>query len=55
MTTKEYESLTCGIALNAIRFDRGEMDKKTFMKNLKIILGKDVFEKTIAIMDEDDE
>ena len=52
MTTKEFESLTGGIVLNLIRYDRGEMSKEMLMQNMKIMLGKETFEKAIDILDE---
>ncbi|MCL1823254.1 MAG: hypothetical protein FWG44_03540 [Oscillospiraceae bacterium] len=53
MTAKEFESLTSGIAANTIKLDRGEMSIKDYVKLMKIILGKEVFEKAIEILDED--
>jgi hypothetical protein len=53
MTTKEFESLTSGIAANTIKLDRGEMSTKDYVKLMKIILGKEVFERAIEILDED--
>gem|GEM_PF-1141111 len=53
VTAKEFESLTSGIAANTIKLDRGEMSIKDYVKLMKIILGKEVFEKAIEILDED--
>jgi len=55
MTTKEFESLTGALALNTIRYDRGEIDKKTFVQNTKVILGKEAFQRAIEIIDELDD
>ena len=54
MTTKEFESLTGGIALNTVRLKRGEMSIEDFEKFMKITLGKEMFQRAIEILDEKD-
>ncbi|MCL2697495.1 MAG: hypothetical protein FWE74_05385 [Oscillospiraceae bacterium] len=54
MKAKEFESYTRGIAYHAIKFERGEIDGKTFVKALKVQLGTEVFDETKKILDEAD-
>jgi hypothetical protein len=52
MTKDEFNSYNRGIALNTIKLERGEMSQKDFVTTMKVILGKDVFQETIEIMEE---
>jgi hypothetical protein len=53
MTLEEFKSFKRAISKDVVRFNRGEIDKAVFYKNMVITLGKDTFEETIKIMDED--
>ncbi|MCL1881568.1 MAG: hypothetical protein FWF76_05260 [Oscillospiraceae bacterium] len=53
MTTKEFESFTRGIAHNTVKLERGIIDTKEFFKTMKVLLGKEIFDETIRIMDEE--
>jgi len=54
MTTKEFESFTRGIAHSTVKLERGLIDTKEFAKTMKVLLGLEVFEETVKIMDEED-
>jgi hypothetical protein len=53
MNVKEFESFTRGISIDVVRFNRGEISKEDFYKNMVVKLGKDTFTKTIEILDGD--
>jgi hypothetical protein len=53
MTSEEFKSFKRGIALDAVKFKRGKMDKDEFYKSLVITLGKEIFEETVRILDND--
>lgn len=53
MTAEEYESLTGGIVLNTVKLERGEMSVVDYVKAMKVIFGKEIFKKTIEILDEE--
>jgi hypothetical protein len=52
MTTKEFETLTRGIAHNTIKLERGIIDTKEFAVTMKVLLGKEIFKEAKEIMDE---
>jgi hypothetical protein len=52
MTKDEFNSYNRGIALNTVKLERGEMSQKDFITTMKVILGKEVFQETIQIIDE---
>jgi len=53
MTAEEFKSFKRALALEAVRFKRGEMEKDDYYKTLVVTLGKEVFEETIQILDND--
>jgi len=51
MTAEEFKSFKRGLALDAIKFKRGEMEKDDYYKTLVVTLGREIFEETINILD----
>jgi hypothetical protein len=53
MTLEEFNSFKRGLSLDIVKFNRGKMDKEEFYKSMVTILGKDIFEETIQVFDND--
>ena len=46
MTTKEFDSYARGIAIKTIKLELGKMTVEEFAKEMKIVLGKDLYSET---------
>jgi hypothetical protein len=54
MTKQEFESYTRGIAYDVIQFKRGKISGDELYKAMRIKIGRETFDSTLKLMDEED-